>query len=579
MKRRIDGWALILAMPLLAQTTLALAESCEEAVSRLERRYNDTADFAKGSQGENQAAYFENGLVIRGVKRPEEIGKPAGSFNVFGTSSKAQELGAFSTTYARSDIPFKSLVIGDGTTETTFTSGLVVQSPWETKNDADKVYAKGCGPVDLWSYQREGGVGDNKLTPDVQEGRCEDSGINGKSWSATYLEPNIEKPWLAGGNTCVFDLQTLDGNKSSDQFAQCLEARRSMNDKPDIALGSYPELLFSNPPSGNLPVDVFYFTSPEGRDNALANQADYKRVTGRDVPVVQFHFPTNMNEKMTFSCDARPEPVRPTAPASGASAAELAEGGWGTGSDRNQCSSYIKEVTLINRYDWYLGRHVDSVSVIPTDCGRQIGADQTDAAFAELKQKTIALPGGQSVWNNRDGTLRRQFVCHITLVSNGLPVRNKLEWNLEPVRKEVSHEQSQADGCNTPLTDDGVIGGWGPEGSSQCTQYVQSVKWVLRRDFSEYPNQSIWSLEITPTECGRNIGPDQTEKMMAEIKQKALAADPKGPEFWGAKDDSMRRQTVCLMKLYREKSTWNIESKRPNGVSAAQAEAAQCNFK
>ncbi len=41
----------------------------------------------------------------------------------------------------------------------------------------------------------------------------------------------------------------------------------------------------------------------------------------------------------------------------------------------------------------------------------------------------------------------------------------------------------------------------------------------------------------------------------------------------------MRRQTACLIKLHRDKPTWNIESIRPNGVSAAQAEAAQCNFK
>lgn len=579
MKRRMNDLALVMVLPLLAQTTLALAQSCEEAVPQLEARYNNKSATCVGANGEPQSAHFCTGLILRGAKRPEAFGGKAEDYYVFKLSPNAEKVGTTATTYARDDIRFADLVIGDGLSETTYTSGMILESAWDTPDPADKVYVACAAPADMWAYDRgDQGCGDNAKTAAV-EGRCQDMNITGDNWGPTFYDPNINQTHLMGGTSCAFDMRTENGDESSKAFEEFLKARRYMDSNPKVAVTTYPELRITNPKSGVLPVKAFYYTDAAGREDALKNQAEYKKVTGKDVPVVQIGFPTSTSEKMTFSCDAKPDPVRPTAPASGASDAALAEGGWGTGSDRNQCSSYIKEVSWISREDWRLGLHANSVSVIPTDCGRQIGADQTDAAFAELKKKATALPEGQLKWSNRDGTLRRQFVCHITLVSNGLPVRNKRDWNLEPDRKEVSHEQSLADGCNTPMTDEGVGGGWGPNRSPQCTQYVKSVKWVRRTDFSEYPNETIMSLEITPTECGRNIGPDQTDKFMAEVKRKALAADPQGDKFWGDKDDSMRRQSTCLMKLHRGKPTWNIESKRPNGVSAAQAEAAQCNFK
>lgn len=581
MKRRIEGWTLLMALPLLAQTTLAGAETCDQTVQEIEQSYNKVVDTCPGANGEPQAALFCSGWVMRGTKRPEHFGQPAGSFYPWQTSPNAQAVGTTAATYVRADIGFKDFtVMGDEWTN--FNDGYILESAWDVANDEDKSFPACAAPSDMWAYDRsDQGCGDNTKTAEDEGPSCAAQGIDGNTWKGKYYDPykNGETQYI-GGKSCAFDMRTLDNQKSSDAFLQFLRARRAMQDDPssNTAFNTYPEVRITNPKSGNAAVKAFFYTDAAGRESALKNQQEYKQVTGKDVPIVQVGFPQNKGDKMTFSCDAKPAPGPAPVPSPSTSPAEVAAGGWGTGDDPKQCASYIQEVTWINRWDYYLGRHVDSVSVIPTDCGREIGPDQTDKAFAELKQKATALPGGASKWNQRDGTLRRQFVCHIALVENGLPVRYKREYNLEPVRSEVSHDQSLADGCNPPLTDDGKIGGWGPEGSPQCTQYVSSVKWVPRK-FAEYGDKTIMSLEVTPTDCGRKIGPDQTDRMMAEIKKKALAADKRGAEYWGAKDDSMRRQTACLIKLHRDKPTWNIESIRPNGVSAAQAEAAQCNFK
>lgn len=154
-------------------------------------------------------------------------------------------------------------------------------------------------------------------------------------------------------------------------------------------------------------------------------------------------------------------------------------------------------------------------------------------------------------------------------------MRYKPQWNLEPIRPYVSHEQSLEDQCNSTAVRQPTGGGTAPK---QCPDYIKSVRW-LPRTFAEYPGKTIISLEVVLNECARRFGPDKTASVMAEIKQKALAADPRGAEYWGNKDVSMRRQTICLNQLYSEKTPWFIESIRPNEATQEQVNAAQCNHK
>ncbi len=581
MKRCTDGWTLLMAVPFLTQVAVAQAAGCEETLQQIQAFYNKTVDNCPGDSGEAQAAYNCSGLIARGTKRPEHTGGKAGDYYVWQTSPKSREQGNIAATYLRKDVIFADVHV-KGDVWTNFNDGFLLMPPWLVTNQADRSYIDCAFPADAWAFERaDKGCGDNQKTPGV-ETTCDSLGVNGQNWVDKYFEPyKYSQSELIGGTSCAFDLRTTDGAKSAEAFKQFLDARKAMQNvaNQDTAFGSYPEVRYTNPASNESVPWAFYYTDPAGREDALKNRDEYKKLKGVDIPVIQIQFPRDKNSQATFSCEAGPTPGPAPVPEPGGNATELAAGGWGLGDDPKKCSRYFDSVVWINRWDAYLNQHVDSVSVTPSACGREIGADQTDAAMEEMKQKATSVPGGAKKWGDRDATLRRQYVCHISLVEeNGSSVRYKQEYNLEPIRSYVSHEQSLEAKCNPPLTDNKIGGGWGPGGSAQCTQYVSSVKWV-RRQFPEYGSQQVMSLEVTPTDCGRNIGPDQNAKMMAEIKKKALAADPKGAEYWGAKDDSMRRQTVCLMKMYREKPTWNIESIRPNGVSAVQAEAAHCNFK
>jgi|GEM_PF-4138535 len=570
MRRRIDGRTWLLALPLLMQATLGQAASCEDTLKQIQEFYNKTVDTCPGSQGEAQAAYNCSGLMIRGTQRPEDAGAPAGSWFVWQTSPKSREQGSIAATYMRADFIFADLAV-KGEKTTNFGSGIVVEPPWLVAREEDRGYPLCGGTSDLWADERsDQGCGDNRKTGET-EASCESQGVNGQNWVDRYFTPNMSQPEMIGGKTCTFDFRTMDGAKSSDQFKQLIDARHAMQNVPgqDVAFNSYPEIRYSNPKSNETKPWAFFYSDAAGRDAALKNQEEYKQQKGVDIPVIKIQYPRDKNSKASFSCDAGPG-TGPVVPADNA-------GGWGPNGSK-QCSQYFEKVEWIRRPDPGLKAEIDSVSVVPTACGREIGVDQTDAAMAEMKRKATALPGGVEKWRDRDMTLRRQLICHYTLEENGLPVRYKEAFNLEPTRSYVSHERSLRDKCNTPYSEE-VTGGWGANGSKQCTQYVKSLKWVTRK-FGEYGNEDIKSLEVTPTDCGRSLDPNNeaaVKAMVDEIKYKALADDERGKDYWGNKDPSMSKQTACLAKLFKNKPTWNLESKRPNELTAKQYEAAQCN--
>ncbi|BBP64709.1 hypothetical protein PHLH5_22500 [Pseudomonas sp. Cab53] len=113
------------------------------------------------------------------------------------------------------------------------------------------------------------------------------------------------------------------------------------------------------------------------------------------------------------------------------------------------CAQYIESAAWSERYDPGTQRNEWSLSVIPTECGRAIQSNQTNAEYAELVQKF----GNDWQWKYHDGGgMRRQLVCHLAIA------RSKTPWNLEPYRPDVSHEVSIQNGCNNGVgTGSGAI--------------------------------------------------------------------------------------------------------------------------
>lgn len=103
-----------------------------------------------------------------------------------------------------------------------------------------------------------------------------------------------------------------------------------------------------------------------------------------------------------------------------------------------------------------------------------------------------------------------------------------------------------------------------------CERFVDKAQWVNRYDPGVKANR--WTLQVTPTDCGRLSQANQTDKFYAEIAAKYSSDTQWTAEYKGG----VRRQLACLLATYRNNTTYNLEPFRPD-VSQAVAVAASCN--
>ncbi len=95
------------------------------------------------------------------------------------------------------------------------------------------------------------------------------------------------------------------------------------------------------------------------------------------------------------------------------------------------CVNYFEKGAWVYRYnEWTL-------SLTPTDCGRQTDSDNTPYAVDEL----IRLYSSSRYWSNTHG-MRHQLICHFAIADS------KPEWNLDPFRPDVGYSATVAAGCN-----------------------------------------------------------------------------------------------------------------------------------
>lgn len=98
------------------------------------------------------------------------------------------------------------------------------------------------------------------------------------------------------------------------------------------------------------------------------------------------------------------------------------------------CPEYITKGEWVYRYnEWVL-------SLTPSVCGRQIDSTETGLMFYEIVRKF----SGSRFWANDRG-LVNQLTCHLVIA------RNKPEWNLEPWRPYVGHNETVAQQCNVTV--------------------------------------------------------------------------------------------------------------------------------
>ncbi|MET4674590.1 hypothetical protein [Luteibacter sp. ME-Dv--P-043b] len=132
--------------------------------------------------------------------------------------------------------------------------------------------------------------------------RCEDQGITtGAQWVSNYRIGNTYT------TICSFNVSSGSGD-TARRFMQMGAAMRLMNEPLDPITPdrSYTnELLIATWRQGlasTFPIEAFFYQTgvPGGPANARKDQGDFKRQSGRWVPVVSMTMPSNRNDKVKF---------------------------------------------------------------------------------------------------------------------------------------------------------------------------------------------------------------------------------------------------------------------------------------
>lgn len=109
-----------------------------------------------------------------------------------------------------------------------------------------------------------------------------------------------------------------------------------------------------------------------------------------------------------------------------------------------------------------------------------------------------------------------------------------------------------------------------------CARYVESAVWT--KSFDPGLKKDVWSLSVTPTECGRKTDRTQTNNFFNELATYHWMP----PEWQGNTDNpesniaSMRRQLACHLEIADTTPKWTLEPSR-RYVTQEESKAQRCD--
>ncbi|WGL99782.1 DUF2599 domain-containing protein (plasmid) [Arsenophonus sp. aPb] len=171
---------------------------------------------------------------------------------------------------------------------------------------------------------------------------------------------------------------------------------------------------------------ALFYTDKDGIDSARLYQIQWYNATKQIKPIINLQLPDKPENDAKFSFKNNDQALYPL-------------------QNKNICDRYIDNFSWALRYDHRLKKHLVTLKVTPTDCGRYVNNDQTNNFFNELVSHHYFDEGW---YNNPDNkidsiaSMRSQLVCHFIIA------REKASWNLEPSRKYISYENSIKENCN-----------------------------------------------------------------------------------------------------------------------------------
>ncbi len=367
----------------------------QQVAADLTIRYNDTRIYFSRN---SIPGFTVNGAILRATT-------PSAAYKFWDPSPNTKASGGWSYSYLRRDAKFKRLVRHEN-------NGNFVYPPLLTPPDKKPVQVLCAFPEDGVSDRRTAqGCGVNTLATSDSRVCYEQGIINADQWVTKHL-----KDGHANVNQCAFNVRDEANEKGTQSFQAFIEVLSKdttlFDQQNEMRLATWD----STQPK-TLPIQALFYLAG-GLPDARFDQKDFLGAAGICLPIIQLSLPQTQAQDARFVYLPADQQCSPTPSA-----------------------QYIQSAVWVQRPDPGSRNRIEwSLSVTPTQYGRDAQADRTEAVYAELEKKF----GNDPQWKNNDnGSMRRQLVCHYRIA------RGKTPWNLEPRRKDTTEQVAEDNGCNS----------------------------------------------------------------------------------------------------------------------------------
>lgn len=384
----------------------AHAELGDDVATRLNNLYNDVRpDCGKPSM----PAFLCSGVTLRATW-------PSMEYNFWSISPLSQKSGGVSASYLRKDAKYNKLAYG-------LNSGFIFDTIIGNPKDHTDYQVLCSFPIDAGTNGRaQQGCGDSSQTPASIEKLCHEEGVT----TAAQWQDNYAKKGRTRSLQCGFDVSDNRNEAGGPAFYESIKAMATIADESFTTQNELRIAVWKDNPPKEPSILAAFYTEPSGRDSARLYQAQWWKATQQQLPMVHLQLPNTRQEDARFTFDSKEQLIYPV-------------------TAKNACPRYFEKASWVERHDPGFGRKVWTLSITPTDCGRNIGDSQTNNFFNELAAEQYMDNNWKGNPDNRDSniaSMRRQLTCHFLIA------RNKPEWNLEPSRPYVNIQDSKAQGCN-----------------------------------------------------------------------------------------------------------------------------------
>lgn len=358
-----------------------------DTAADMTKRY---ADAAAGCGPDMKRPAFEcSGILLRGTA-------PSKNYHAWNPSPGSVARGGVSVSFLRVDAEFNQLAYN-------YLNGFTFYDAVSNPAGKEWVSVLCSFAVDAATGVRDQkGCGKNTVKPVLSQACQLQNIFTAEQWLVNFKATGTQ-------NQCGFDLQ---GDNPAQAFNETLRATnlisaQSFKMDNELIVATWPQDI-----PERLPIQSFFYLKG-GLPGAQYDQVDFYKSTGLFVPVINIALPATRAADAVFTYNNADQVVP--------------EGN----SSTKTCERYIESAK------WLFQNNLWSLSIVPSECGRAIGEDQTAFAFYEL----FSTYAGDPKWTNTRSA-RNQFVCLLATA------RDKPQWNIEPSRPDVGYAATLKAACN-----------------------------------------------------------------------------------------------------------------------------------